>query len=226
MSQIGNNRRNLAGPAAIALLLLPIGLGLAACGGSSSTTSTSANAAATTPGGAGGRGATGPGGTVPGEARFKALRECLQKNGITLPKRTPGQRPRGGPGAFLGGGAAGPQLPSGMTRAQYEAAIKKCGGGVFFNRGARLKNPAYLAALTKFAACMRENGVNVPPPNTSGNGPIFSTKGIDAASAKFRTAEAKCRGDLAGAFRRVPGAGAPGTAGAPGGPPPGGPEGG
>ena len=83
-----------------------------------------------------------------------------------------------------------------MTRAQYEAAIKKCGGGGVrgqFNRGGRLKNPAYLAALTKFAACMRENGVNVPAPNTSGNGPIFDTKGIDTHSAQFEAAEKKCQ---------------------------------
>jgi hypothetical protein len=34
-----------------------------------------------------------------------------------------------------------------VTRAQYEAAIKKCGGGAFAGRGARLKNPAYEAGL-------------------------------------------------------------------------------
>ena len=90
-----------------------------------------------------------------------------------------------------------------MTRAQYEAAIKKCGGGAFAGgAAARLKNPTYLAALSKFAACMRENGVNVPAPNTSGKGPIFDTKGIDTASSQFKAAESKCRSDLIGAFRR------------------------
>jgi hypothetical protein len=219
MSHTDSNRRRPTGPAlGLILALLLASLGLAACGGSSSTTTTSANASATAPRGAG---ATGPGGT-----RFGALRECLQKNGITLPKRTPGQRPPSGPGGFLGG-AGGPQLPKGVTRAQLQAAIEKCGGGArgqFQDRAKRLKNPAYLAALTKFATCMRENGVDIPPPNTSGNGPIFSTKGIDTAGAQFQTAETKCRGDLAGAFRRGPGTGATGAAGAPGGAPPGGPE--
>ena len=33
---------------------------------------------------------------------------------------------------------------------------------------------------------MRENGVNLPAPNTSGNGPVFNTKGIDTSSATFK----------------------------------------
>ncbi len=85
------------------------------------------------------------------------------------------------------------------------------GGG-----GARFKSPAFKAALAKFATCMRENGVNVPAPNTSGSGPVFDTKGIDTSSAQFKTAEAKCQSDLSGAFRRGPGAGgSPSASGAP-----------
>lgn len=223
MSHISSNRRK-PGARAVAALALPLAcLTLAACGGSSksSSTNTSASAAATTSTGSTGALGTGPAGR--GGARFKALRECLQKNGITLPQRTPGQHPPGGPGGAGGflGGAGGPKLPSGVTRAQYEAAIKKCGGGAYAGgAAARLKNPAYLAALSKFAACMRENGVNVPAPNTSGKGPIFDTKGIDTASSQFKAAESKCRSDLIGAFRRGAGAGgAPGTGGPPGGAP-------
>jgi hypothetical protein len=209
MPHIHSNRRKPA-IALSALVLLLACLGLAACGGSSSSSSTSTitSAASTAPGN---NTVTGPTGAVAG--RFKALRECLQKNGITLPKRAPGQHRPGGPGGFLGGpagaGARGPQLPDGVTRAQYEAAIKKCGGSAFAGRGtARLKSPVYRAALTKFAACMRENGVDVPAPNTSGNGPIFDTKGIDTSSSQFRAAETKCRTDLTSAFRR-PGGTAP-----------------
>jgi hypothetical protein len=227
MPHIDSKRRRPAvtAPMGAVLVLLLASLGLAACGGSSNTTATSANASATAPRGATGTGATGPGGT-----RFEAVRECLQKNGIKLPQRPPGQRggrPGGpsGPRGFFGGagGANSPQLPNGVSRAQLQAAIKKCGGGAggqILRRGTRLKSPAYLAALTKFATCMRENGVNVPAPNTSGNGPIFSTKGLNTASAQFRSAELKCRSDLIGALRRGPGAGATGAAGAA---PPGGP---
>ena len=200
------------------LALLLVSLGLAACGSSSSSSSSTT---ATTSASTGTTGAKGAG-------RFTAVRECLQKEGITLPKRPSGQkRPPGGAGGFLGGGgaggAAGRQLPKGVTRAQYEAALKKCGGGAFGHGGAaRFDSPTFKAALAKFATCMRQNGVNVPAPNTSGSGPVFDTKGIDTSSAQFKAAEAKCQSDLSGAFRRGPGAGGgtggvPGTDGAPAG---------
>lgn len=197
--------------AALASILVLASVALAACGGSSSSNTTNASAAAsttTTP-------ATGT--TVPGAApagaggsRFAAVRECLQKQGITLPKRTPGQgRPSGG---FLGGGGGGAHLPSGVSRSQFEAAMKKCGGGF-----SRSFNPARSAqtkaALAKFSTCMNENGVKLPAPNSSGKGPIFDTTGIDTNSSQFKAAEAKCRSILASAFRVSPGGAAPGAAG-------------
>ena len=216
MSHTDSIRRKPAAAAATVLVLLLACLGLAACGGSSSSSSgTTATTSAST--GTGAKGAN--------AGRFAAVRECLQKNGVTLPAFKPGQHgqpqargPFGG-GAGAAGSAGGPQLPKGVTRAQYEAALKKCGAGKFSGRsggGARFKSPAFQAALAKFATCMRENGVNVPAPNTSGNGPVFDTKGIDTTSAKFKAAEAKCQSDLSGAFRRGPGAGgSPNASGAP-----------
>jgi hypothetical protein len=200
---------NSSRPATAVLLVVLASLALAACGGSSGTTSSSTtattSASATTPTG-------GPRGT---RARFGALRECLQKNGITLPARKPGQGP--GAGGFFGGGA-GSTLPKGVSKAQFEAALKKC-GGLF--RGRFKGGPGGFSggfntavgkqALAKFSACMAEHGVKIPAPNTSGKGPIFDTKGIDTASATFKDAEAKCRTDLLGSFRARPG-----TTGAPG----------
>ena|ERR1039457_2637589 len=187
-------------PPAAAVAVALACIGIAACGGSSTGTSSqskaTAAASATSP-------ATGRG------ARFGALRECLQKQGITLPKRTPGQGPGGG--GFLGG-HAGQQLPKGVTRAQFEAALKKCGGN-FLRRGRPLSSPARIQAFTKFAACMRANGVNLPAPNTSGNGPIFNTNGIDQTSAKFRQADAKCASELKGVFNGRPPSGGPPSGG-------------
>ncbi|MEA2297517.1 MAG: hypothetical protein QOF77_453, partial [Solirubrobacteraceae bacterium] len=192
-------------PALAGCLVLVLSVGLAACGGGSASKSTTASAAA----------AAGP----PG-ARFAAVRQCLAKNGINLPQRPAGQRRppgTGGPGAggggggIFGGGAGagagrGPTLPAGVTQAQFQAALAKCGGGLR-GRGAarRAATPAAKAALVKFAACMRQSGVALPPPNTTGTGPVFKTTGLNTTSPKFVAARTKCTPLLPAGFGRRPG---------------------
>lgn len=190
--------------AAIAVLLIASAM-LVACGGSASNTNstTTTNASATAPAAAGGPGGSGTGGA----GRFSALRECLKKEGITLPTRPKGTK---GGGGFFGGGQRA--LPSGVSASKFQAAMKKCGGGNFPRLGARarLNSAGFKQSLEKFAACMRQNGVDVPAPNTSGNGPIFNTKGLDTGSAKFRAAQQKCSSLLR---TGRPGAGGAGGAG-------------
>lgn len=210
MSNINNA---LCKPAAGVLAALTLAcLGLTACGGSSgsstnaagtgaaatSTTATSTTSASTSTSGPSTQGS----GPRVGTPRFPATRECLQKNGITLPTRTPGSS---------GPAGRGLQLPNGVTRARFEAALKKCDGN--FARGfgrpngpgvGRVTSPVFRQALVKYAECLRQNGVNIPAPNTSGNGPIFSTKSPNASSPQFRAATMKCRSTLIGAFRRSP----------------------
>lgn len=212
--------------AGVFVMLVLACLGLTACGGSSgsTTTATAAGSAATSAAGTSTHGGSTTGSpstaspaTVNGRQRFSAIRECLRKNGVTLPQRTPGS---GGPGtgrAFPGAGG-GPVLPKGMTRSQFEAALKKCGGSNFGAREGRpgtgfrsVGSPAFKQALAKYAECLRQNGINLPAPNTSGKGPIFSTKGVDTTSPQFRAATMKCRASLVSALRRPQGAGAAGT---------------
>ncbi len=211
---------------ALAAILVAAALGLAACGGSSSTTTTTettANAAATgttttgtsstgttstgtsstaTTPGASTTGAS-PTGTTPAAraARFAAVRTCLSKKGITLPQ--------GGAGGFPGAGG-GAQLPSGMSRAQFAEALQSCGvgfkGSNHFGRGAGgfknpYNNPRFHPVLVRLSACLRQNGINVGEPNTSGKGPIFDTKGLNTGSKKFKTAMANCRYTLLGALK-------------------------
>jgi hypothetical protein len=202
-------------------LVTPLVLGvacvaLAACGSSSSATSTSANASATTTSGS----ATGGGA---GASRFAALRACLQKQGVTLPQRpagaprTPGAGGAGGGGFFGGGGGAAGGSGgafSGANATKLRAALQKCGGGSFGQRRRSVaSNPAAVTALTKFAACMRSNGINVPAPNTSGTGPVFNTSGLNTTSTAFKTAYAKCASDLPTGFGRRGTSGASGAAG-------------
>jgi len=196
-------RDGLCGSFAIVLAAVALAaLGLSACGSSESpSTATRANAAATVKtlrakaAAAAHSGASGGSGVASTPRRFSALRTCLGKHGVQLP-----DRPRSE--LFLGGAS----LPKGVTRSQLQAAMRACLGG----RGSFLARPGAAPfrrgstrlrqALSAFAACMRKNGIAVPAPKPSGNGPVFSTKGLDPASPKFKAASAKCRSALIGAL--------------------------
>jgi hypothetical protein len=197
----------------VAAKVLPVALlacvGLSACGGSSVSTTTSATAnpsaisAQATGAGTTSTTSTGaltrttpvrskPQPTAAASARhFAVVRECLLKYGIILPRRPPGS------GRGVGEGS---QLPKGMTREQFRAALVKCGGGsrAVGGSGGRpaLSSPRLRQALVSFVACLRQDGIDMPAPNTSGKGPIFSTKGIDVRSPQFKKAELKCRAVL------------------------------
>jgi hypothetical protein len=175
-------------PTAAVLLLLLASLALAACGSSSKSSSTSSAAAA------GARTGAAPSTSATGASRISALRECLQKDGVTLPKP--------GAGGALGGlllYGRGRPLPKGLSRAQYEAALKKCAGSLPPRRP--FNNATGLQAFAlQFAACMRQNGINLPVPKT-GKGPVFNTKGLNTSSPQFRAAFVKCRASILGAGR-------------------------
>jgi len=73
-----------------------------------------------------------------------------------------------------------------------------------------LKNSRFQKALSRFAACLRQNGVAIGEPNTSGKGPLFDTKGISTSSPQFKAASAKCRATLFKALQTKPAANAKG----------------
>lgn len=196
--------------ALFAILILAVTL--AACGGSSSSSGSGAtNSASTTKQG------SSPSG------RTASLRSCLQKEGVNLPSAPSGGAGQPGSGGPPSGGSGGFKLPEGVSRSKFQEAIKKCGGGSFPSGGRPGFNSASArATLTKYAACMRENGINLPAPNTNGKGPVFNTKGIDTSSEAFKAAQKKCQSDLKGAFGgggRPPAGGQP-PAGSEGGSPP------
>lgn len=193
----------------LALCALGASVTLAACGGASSASNSSSSATSSTNSGRG-----------PGSSQFASLSSCLKKQGITLPSRPSGAT-GGPPGTGTPGG--GFQLPKGVSQSQFQAALKKCGGGnLARGRAAGVNSASARAALTKYAACLRKNGINVPAPNTSGNGPVFNTNGIDTSSSKFKSAQSKCQSELKGVF---PGGGGPPAGAANGAPPAGAPEG-
>jgi hypothetical protein len=213
-----NHKSHLSRRLAVLALALVAGTLLLACGSSSSnSTGATTAASAATSSGTSSSGTSTPGTQLPNGrrrgARLAALRECLKKAGIALPTRQPGTRPNGTPG----NGGDFLKLPKGESQTKFEAAIQKCGGSAaHFGSRARFGGAAFKASLVKFAACMRQHGVNLPAPNTKGNGPLFDTKGIDTTSSAFVTARSRCESLLA--RDAAPGAGEPpGTGGAPAG---------
>jgi hypothetical protein len=188
-------------------LALPAAIALLGCGGSSNPSSPS-SARSSAP-----AGHAANGGAAAGASSFTALRECLKKQGVTLPQRVPGKPGQGAPPAGgavpLAGGLQGLRKPPGTSRAKFDAALIKCGGGgrsggPGAGSAARLRSPAFTKALAKFAACLRRSGVDVPKPDTG--------------SAKYRAASQKCARllNVARPGGQAAPPGAPTGAGAPG----------
>jgi hypothetical protein len=164
-------------------LSLLAALALAACGGSSSkTTGTAASTKpqATTPGATA---TTQTGAKHAESAAAVAYRKCLEAHGAGLPRLVPG------PGGSIALGHLKP--PKGVSQGTYNAAVKACGGSVG-------GTTAVTKAITRFIACMRANGVNVPAPG-KGKG-LLSYLG-DVKNPKFSPALKKC----AALLRETPG---------------------
>jgi hypothetical protein len=146
--------------------------------------------------------------------RRDQVAECLRKQGVTLPSR-PGNGPSGptgprgaGAGGFLFGGGNG--AGAGQADPKFQAAAKKC--GLNFNRnpqGRITDNPQFKQSITKFAACVRKNGYDLPSPNFSGNGPVFSASKVNRDDPKFVKAAQKCQSLLAALGRGPTGPGGP-----------------
>ncbi len=74
---------------------------------------------------------------------------------------------------------------------KFRAAFQAC-GGARFRGGFRGRGRFKLShtAVNNFVACVRRHGFDMPAPNFSGKGSIFS--GSIQTNAKFRTASRAC----------------------------------
>jgi hypothetical protein len=113
----------------------------------------------------------------------------LKKYGVNLPASKIGEKIK---------------QPTTGTRAQYQAAGRKCrsllgpGAGAPETHAVRHQTPvtsARLAQLTRFVGCMRENGVKLPKPTTSS--PLFVPPTVNVNSSQYKSAELKCLSLLA-----------------------------
>jgi hypothetical protein len=171
---------------------------LAACGSSSNTSSSGASSGSSSASAAAGR---------PSSAARSKLVACLKSHGVTLPNRPPGAQrrpsgggegdapPGGGGGFFFGGprrgGSGGTGGPGGrVSNPKFRAAFQACGGGQFQRR----RFTPNKAAVTKFVACVKQHGYDLPTPDFSGKGPIFPA--TISRNKKFQAAARACASDL------------------------------
>jgi hypothetical protein len=188
--------------------VLATALVLAACGSSSTTSSGASSTSSSARAAAGGQSSA-------TRSKFVA---CLKAHGITIPNRPagagrppngggegggpagggrPGGGGAGGGGGFFfggGGGRRGNGGPGGagsrLGNPKFRAAFQACGAGQFPQR----RFTPNKAAVTKFVACVKQHGYNLPTPNFSGKGPIFPAN-IER-NKTFQAASRACASDL------------------------------
>lgn len=179
-----------------ALVVLVAAL-LVGCGGSSGDSSTEGSSTASA-GQAGGPG---------GFELSDDTRACLKEQGVELPD--PGEGPPGG-GAPPEGGLPEGGPPQGFGGGEdMKKALEECGaelpqGGP--GGGPPMDSKAFRESIQEYAACMGENGYELPEPNVSGEGPVFKESEVDREDPKFEAANEECQ-SLLGA----PGEGTPGN---------------
>jgi hypothetical protein len=114
---------------------------------------------------------------------FEHLNACLKSQGIADPESSAkaADVERTIP-ALLG--AAGVPVPNGVTKVQYEAALKRCGVNVRVGRVA-ITSPLLEERIMSLRSCLVNNGFTLPPPDFPGPGPVLETAGIDLGSARW-----------------------------------------
>lgn len=119
-------------------------------------------------------------------ARIK-FAQCLRDNGVTIPDNA-GQN---------GGGGA----PQNIDRSKLQSAMKACQK---FQQSAvgnisQSQRQEFRDAFTKFASCMRQQGVEVPDVGAGGGGggpPAGGGAQINRNDPKFKAAQTACQNKL------------------------------
>jgi hypothetical protein len=183
------------------VLVAAAALLFAGCGGSGGSDSSSEESSAASSEQAGG-----PGGFA---EISDETRTCLKENGVELPEPGQGGPPAGGPPE--GGPPAGGPPQGFKGGATMKKAFEEC--GVELPQGKPqgappMNSSAFRKSIKEYAACMGENGYDLPEPNVSGEGPVFSESEVDREDPKFKAANEKCESMLG-----VPGGNASAEAG-------------
>jgi hypothetical protein len=178
--------------------LVAAALVLAGCGGGSSGGEESTTASReSTSAGAGGAG-SGPGGFEISDED----RACLEEKGVELPEPGEGAGP---PEGFQGGKPPegfqppeGGEPPKGFEGGGFDKrAFEECGIRLQGKPGGPQANSAqFKEQIEEYVACVRRQGYDLPEPNFSGEGPVFSESEVDQSDPKFKEASEACQSRL------------------------------
>lgn len=170
-------------------LVVLVAVLLSGCGGSGSSDSTTEESSA-----ASSEQASGPGGFA---EISEEIRSCLQEKGVELPEPGQGGPPAGGPPEGMPP-EGGPPQGFGKGGAKMKKAFDECGVEPPQGKpeGPPMNAGVFHKSIKEYVACMGENGVELPEPNLSGEGPVFKESEVDREAPKFKTANEKCQSRL------------------------------
>ena len=100
--------------------------------------------------------------------------------------------------ASLGGAAGSPSTPSASATTKSETSTGAGASASGSAGSSAVARTRFNQALSNFAACLKSNGVKLPPAKS---GKVLSLKGVDTKSTEYRKALAMCRPVLSAALK-------------------------
>ncbi|WP_327086759.1 hypothetical protein OIE66_31135 [Nonomuraea sp. NBC_01738] len=119
------------------------------------------------------------------QEKARKFAQCMRDNGVDMPDPDPDGK--GSLGVLAGKtGGDKEKLRTAMTACRQYSPIKERGE----------LTPQDIEQMRKFAACMRDNGVDMPDPDPSGNLSGVGRAGMNPDDPKFKKAFQTCRDSL------------------------------
>lgn len=117
-------------------------------------------------------------------AALAKLNSCLKKHGVAHPEDVvpPSAAELAVPQLI---GVRGLSVPTGVTRSQFQGALRYCGADKIHVNPAPIIRPAVQKRVSELWLCLSNNGFTLPAPNFKGPGTVFDTSRINVTSASW-----------------------------------------
>jgi hypothetical protein len=107
----------------------------------------------------------------------------MERHGIPHPEVTVAARGQELPGSVLG--LHGTSVPSGVSRARFEAALSACGAGFQRFGVVPITSKVIRHRISQVVACLARNGHGTVTANFSNPGALILTPGVNTESARW-----------------------------------------